>query len=478
MYHRSFFVRQSVSVSARASQRVAVFSIAFSMSYTGNALRELPGASEKRLLHVLEQCVNHGKTRTILISSELSMNANNTNKALDALTVKRHKTGVLSDTAPHKGLRLVANKSGSKTWIYRYRNSEGKLKQIKLGEYPTMLLAEARSALLEQRAIRNEHGDPREFKKEKKALKKAANEQQQKKEYLVSHMIEHYLTEHVAHHRVHKGQVECRRMLEADVIPVLGGMPALAVKRSHIHDLIQIIAKRAPRISVMVKVELHGAFEHAISAGRVGMDFTNPTFGVKTPKMTARKRVFTDAELSRFLAWLPHSKLSLAAKNILKLILLTGCRGGEVVSLEWKNIDFERRECHLPKTKNGLSHTIYLSQQAELLLSKIEKNDAGFLFPSTVTKTKPMRQHAIVWQVSNHGGDSGLAHWTSHDLRRTAGTGLARLGCSRVIQDRILNHVDSSVSGIYDRHGYDDEAREWWQKWADHLDTLTEHKTW
>jgi integrase len=63
--------------------------------------------------------------------------------------------------------------------------------------------------------------------------------------------------------------------------------------------------------------------------------------------------------------------------------------------------------------------------------------------------------------------------WTVHDLRRTVATGLARLGCPRVVQDRILNHVDNSVAAIYDRHSYDAEARTWLQKWADYMDALT-----
>jgi hypothetical protein len=62
--------------------------------------------------------------------------------------------------------------------------------------------------------------------------------------------------------------------------------------------------------------------------------------------------------------------------------------------------------------------------------------------------------------------------WTVHDLRRTALTGLARLGCPRVVQDRIAKHVDQSVAAIYDGHSYDDEARTWLEKWANHLDSL------
>jgi len=56
---------------------------------------------------------------------------------------------------------------------------------------------------------------------------------------------------------------------------------------------------------------------------------------------------------------------------------------------------------------------------------------------------------------------------------RTAAAGLAKLGCPRVVQGRILNHVDGSVSAIYDRHRYDAEARVWLQKWADYLESLT-----
>jgi len=65
--------------------------------------------------------------------------------------------------------------------------------------------------------------------------------------------------------------------------------------------------------------------------------------------------------------------------------------------------------------------------------------------------------------------------WTVHDLRRTVATRLAKLGCPRVGQDRVLSHVDSSVSAIYDVHRYNAEAREWLQKWADYLEALTAH---
>jgi hypothetical protein len=67
-------------------------------------------------------------------------------KSLMALKVKNHKPGIIPDAHPYLGLRLRGNKNGTKTWMYRYRAGK-KLKQIKLGTYPGMELAEASKAL-------------------------------------------------------------------------------------------------------------------------------------------------------------------------------------------------------------------------------------------------------------------------------------------------------------------------------------------
>jgi integrase len=62
--------------------------------------------------------------------------------------------------------------------------------------------------------------------------------------------------------------------------------------------------------------------------------------------------------------------------------------------------------------------------------------------------------------------------WTIHDLRRTAATGMGRLGISRFIIGRVLNHADRSVTGIYDRHEYIEEKRKALTAWAQHLEEI------
>jgi len=59
-----------------------------------------------------------------------------------------------------------------------------------------------------------------------------------------------------------------------------------------------------------------------------------------------------------------------------------------------------------------------------------------------------------------------LAHFTSHDLRRTAATHLGALGIQPIIIDAILNHKDGSVGAIYNRYAYAKEKRDALEAWA------------
>ena len=101
-------------------------------------------------------------------------------------------------------------------------------------------------------------------------------------------------------------------------------------------------------------------------------------------------------------------------KVILKLMLLTGCRGGEIVSITCKSVDFERRELHFASTKNGLPHIVYLSHQAIEVLRQVRRGNSNYLFRSPTTGGH-VRQHSIVWQVSEYRDDLGVDHW---DLSR------------------------------------------------------------
>jgi integrase len=61
---------------------------------------------------------------------------------------------------------------------------------------------------------------------------------------------------------------------------------------------------------------------------------------------------------------------------------------------------------------------------------------------------------------------------TVHDIRRTVGTRLGKLGFNRLVQDKVLNHKDRTVGGIYDRHTYDREKRQALEAWERELERI------
>jgi integrase len=173
----------------------------------------------------------------------------------------------------------------------------------------------------------------------------------------------------------------------------------------------------------------------------------------------------------------PYSR---AVRDALALVQFTGCRSGDVVAALWRDIDLERAVWTIRETKNGEPHVVMLPRPAVEPLKARRAFHAIFVFPSP-NGEQHVRQKAL--GLAQYGARKRTGYepradpielaWTVHDLRRTAATGLAKLGCPRVVQDRILNHVNGSVSAIYDRHRYDAEARVWLQKWADFLKALT-----
>src|SRR5262249_44738079 len=82
------------------------------------------------------------------------------------------------------------------------------------------------------------------------------------------------------------------------------------------------------------------------------------------------------------LKWLPHSPYSRTVRDALSLVLLTGCRSGEVVAALWRDIDLERGVWTIRETKNGEPHDVMLPRQAAELLRSRLGLDQVYVFPS------------------------------------------------------------------------------------------------
>ena len=73
-------------------------------------------------------------------------------------------------------------------------------------------------------------------------------------------------------------------------------------------------------------------------------------------------------------------------------------------------------------------------------------------------------------------GDFNMAHWTSHDLRRTAVSGMAKLGVSPIVRGHVINHRSVTKAGVtlgvYDQYDYAKEKREALELWASHIERI------
>jgi integrase len=201
---------------------------------------------------------------------------------------------------------------------------------------------------------------------------------------------------------------------------------------------------------------------------------STPCYAVKAPtKENRRDRVLTEEEIKVFWHGLDNASMFEISKLALKLQLVTGQRKGEIVSAEWQDFDLQNRWWTIPaaKAKNNVLHRVPLSLLALQILQELKKHSSGsaWLFPS------PKGNTHIIATAIDHALRKNLDKFkdakpfTPHDLRRTAASHMTALGIPRLVVSKLLNHVENSVTAIYDRHSYDKEKREATILWDEKL---------
>ena len=156
--------------------------------------------------------------------------------------------------------------------------------------------------------------------------------------------------------------------------------------------------------------------------------------------------------------------------DIVRLLLLTGQRRGEIGKLAWSEIDFARGMIVLPaeRVKNSREHELPLSRQGLAILERQPRRNSSDLVFGGFNN----------WDDAKQRLDQrlGIAPWRLHDLRRSCATHLGELGVLPHVVEQALNHVSGAkggIAGVYNRSKMTDAVREALQRWADHLDHIT-----
>jgi integrase len=228
---------------------------------------------------------------------------------------------------------------------------------------------------------------------------------------------------------------------------------------------------------------------------REGLDIpANPVLGTNRPAQPrSRERVLTDKELAEIWAALGDDDYG----RIVKLLLLTAQRRGEVGGMRWNELDADINVWTIPgtRTKNHREHTVPLTDVALALIPACREgrdhvfgdgprvrgdSHRGF---SGWSKSKAALEARILAARqkaadAEHEAES-LPDWRLHDLRRTAATVMAdRLGVFPHIVEAVLNHVSghrAGVAGVYNLARYEAEMRAALRAWADHVNRIVSH---
>ncbi|MCK0138937.1 site-specific integrase [Aliiroseovarius sp. F47248L] len=192
-------------------------------------------------------------------------------------------------------------------------------------------------------------------------------------------------------------------------------------------------------------------------AVRRGYLTSNPLSPHRRPhRMTPRERVLNDDELRALLFFCRENTDRFG--QIVQLLVFTGQRKGEIANLEWQDIDRKRLILPGRKTKNKREHVLPLGKNALDLISQVE-GGATYVF-GTTADDKPF--NGFGKSTRRMLSETGLSHFTLHDLRRTFATIHAKIGTPVHVTEKLLNHTSGTISGVaavYNRHSYQQEMQ-------------------
>jgi integrase len=353
------------------------------------------------------------------------------------------------------GFAICVYPTGVKSWYFIY-SFEGVRRSICLGNYPGVSLSAARSKYNVLWETLKGGVDPGA---------KPAREVMP----TVAQLVEEYLNKHAKPKK--RSWRTDERLLNKEVIPLWGKLKANEIRKRDVILLLEGVVERgAPATSNVLLMVTRKMFNFAVERDiLVARD--NPFLGVKPLSEIVRgDRTLSVAEIKTFWDKLESLSIEDKTRRVLKLILVTGQRPGEVSAMHAREIDGDWWTIPAERSKNKKAHRVFLTPLAKSLITK----DAGYIFPGRSDSGKPMGRITATNAVKTHCdlGAFEIPPFTPHDLRRTVATHMPRIGILREHREVVLNHTMPTVEGTYDLYSYDKEKQRALERWSRELERI------
>jgi integrase len=365
-----------------------------------------------------------------------------------------------------EGMYLLVSPNGGKYWRLKYRFA-GKEKTLALGTYPTLSLAEAREKRFDAKKQITNGIDPSQEKKQKK-LQQYINA-----ENSFENIAREWYQKNYAKWKPRHANYILKR-LEADIFPVIGSRPINEIKTPELLATIQKIEKRGAIDIAKRALQTSGqVFRYAIATGRAEHDISANLKGALTTRQPVNHARLEEDQLPEFFNKLEKYE-GQQTKLAFKLLILTFVRTIELRGARWEEINFEKKEWHVPaeRMKMGQKHIVPLAKQSISILKELQKlnGNRDFIFPSQTNANKMMSENTLLYTLYRLGYHSRA---TTHGFRATASTILNEKGFNRDHIERQLAHGErDKVRATYNHAQYLPERHKMMQWWADYLDKL------
>ena len=294
-------------------------------------------------------------------------------KDLTQIAIERLKPSTARAEFPDgavRGLRLVIQPSGHKAWAVRYRKADGKPAKVTLGPYPALDLKSARAKAREALGVLDQGKDPSEAKKAARAAAKARAKPAPTE--TTGPAITSFITRHAKVKNRETVWREAERILNRELEPWRDRRLA-DIQPADIHDILDgKIEGGAPISANRTLAVLRRFFRWAVERQIIA---TSPCAAIGAPAPTkSRDRVLDDMDLARVLEaaeLVPHP-----FGPIVRLLILTAQRRGEVAGIEWSELDLDAGLWTIPaaKAKNGKAHIVHLAAPAIEILRDVERD--------------------------------------------------------------------------------------------------------
>lgn len=353
-------------------------------------------------------------------------------RTVDGLHATDREYFVWDEDMPGFGIRVMP--SGHKGYLIQYRDTSGRTRRQALGRHGTVTADEARAEARDLLSAAARGHNPAE---ETKRRRGAA---------MVGELCDRFLKEYVPTHCKPSTAKEYRRSVDLFIKPSIGLMKVEDITRTHVaelHHRHREVPYQANRTLGVLSVMFNQAEVWGLRP-----DGSNPCRHVKKYQEEKRERFLSPEELARLGQALDSlsasGEESLPALNAVWLLILTGCRLGEIQTLKWEYI--QGNSAWLPDSKTGAKR-VYLGQAALEVLARIERVEGN---PYVITGKLPgshLTDMQKPWRRIR--AQAGLDDLRLHDLRHSFASNAVGLGESLPMIGKLLGHAHVQTTARY-----------------------------